>query len=292
MFKWNGTAWNQLGSDIDGEAANDRSGRAIDLSGDGKFVAIGAKYNSDAGRKAGHVRVFEWDGAAWQQRGLDIDGEDEQDQSGSSVALSRDGSICAVGAHLNDATESSNKNYGHVRVFEWDGTAWNQLGSDVDGEALKDESGTSVDLSSDGMVLAVGATLNNGKGKDSGHARVFEWKDGEWARLGQDIDGEAKFDQSGHSVSLSSDGTVLVVGAPFNDAGGNRAGQARIYKFENGLWEPVGDAIYGDAAEDYLGYSVAISGDGLTVAAGAPLSDGAAGADSGHVKVFKWDVSK
>ena len=37
--------WNQLGSDIDGEAAGDDSGQAVALSGDGSTVAIGARYN-------------------------------------------------------------------------------------------------------------------------------------------------------------------------------------------------------------------------------------------------------
>ena len=33
---------------------------------------------------------------------------------------------------------------GHVRLYEWDGSSWNQLGSDIDGEAQYDRSGSSV----------------------------------------------------------------------------------------------------------------------------------------------------
>ena len=50
--------WNQLGSDIDGEAANDNSGDSVSLSNDGTIVAIGAPFNDGTGAEAGHVRVY------------------------------------------------------------------------------------------------------------------------------------------------------------------------------------------------------------------------------------------
>ncbi|MGB1386303.1 MAG: InlB B-repeat-containing protein, partial [Ilumatobacteraceae bacterium] len=51
--------------------------------------------------------------------------------------------------------------------------AWSQKGADIDGEAEGDESGRSVSLSSDGALLAIGATRNDGNGADSGHVRVY-----------------------------------------------------------------------------------------------------------------------
>ena len=64
---------------------------------------------------------------------------------------------------------------GHVRVFEYSGTDWAQLGGDVDGEAAGDRSGRSVALSADGTRLAVGAYVNSGvNGDSSGHARVYD----------------------------------------------------------------------------------------------------------------------
>ena len=49
---------------------------------------------------------------------------------------------------------------------------------------------------------------------DAGHVRVYEYSGGAWTQLGDDIDGEAAGDQSGFSVSLSSDGTRVAIGAP------------------------------------------------------------------------------
>ena len=79
-----------------------------------------------------------------------------------------------------------------------------------------DNSGYSVSLSSDGTVVAIGAIHgNDGNGSDSGHTRIYAWDGSSWSQLGGDIDGEAAGDYSGSSVSLSSDGTVVAIGAPY-----------------------------------------------------------------------------
>ena len=73
--------WNQIGLDIDGEAADDESGHSVSLSGDGSVVAIGAPYNSGvSGANSGHVRVYENNNNnnnTWQQKGQEIDGAAE-----------------------------------------------------------------------------------------------------------------------------------------------------------------------------------------------------------------------
>ena len=47
------------------------------------------------------------------------------------------------------------------RIYLWDGSVWNQLGSDIEGEAVQyDKSGWSVSLSADGQTVAIGAHYN------------------------------------------------------------------------------------------------------------------------------------
>jgi hypothetical protein len=104
----------QRGADIDGEAADDYSGRAISLSADGQTVAIGAYGNDGAGSSAGHVRIFTWDASGWVQAGADIDGEAAGDGSGFSVSLSADAQTVAIGARDNDGAV---RGAGHVRVY-------------------------------------------------------------------------------------------------------------------------------------------------------------------------------
>ena len=92
-----------------------------------------------------------------------------------------------------------------------------QLGSDINGEAAGDQSGRSVSMSSDGTIVAIGAPYNDGNGSNSGHVRVYQYSSSSWSQLGEDINGEAANDHSGYSVSLSSDGTIVAIGAYRND---------------------------------------------------------------------------
>jgi uncharacterized delta-60 repeat protein len=287
IYEWSGSAWVQKGSDIDGEAVADNSGYSVSLSSDGSIVAIGATGNDGTGSNAGHVRMYEWSGSAWVQKGSDIDGEASDDQSGYSVSLSSDGSIVAIGAWWNDGNGTD---AGHVRIYEWSGSAWVQKGSDIDGEAASDWSGYSVSLSSDGSIVAIGARLNDGSNADAGHVRIYEWSGSAWVQKGSDIDGEASSDQSGYSVSLSSDGSIVAIGTPYNDGTGTNAGHVRIYEWSGSAWVQKGSDIDGEASGDQSGYSVSLSSDGSIVAIGAPENDGN-GADAGHVRIYEWSGS-
>ncbi len=97
---------------------------------------------------------------------------------------------------------------------------WTQIGQDIDGEAASDSSGNSVSLSSDGQIVAIGAYNNSGNGSASGHVRIFMNIDGTWVQIGEDIDGEAEYDRSGRSVSLSADGSIVAIGAAANAGNG------------------------------------------------------------------------
>ncbi len=284
IFYYSGGTWTQLGSDIDGEAAGDISGLSVSLSSDGSRVAIGAYLNDGNGDASGHVRVYDYNGVAWTQLGDDIDGEAAGDESGRSVSLSSDGSRVAIGAVLNDGNGDAS---GHVRVYELISGTWTKLGSDIDGEATLDFSGTSVSLSSDGSRVAIGANGNDANGNYSGHVRVYNYSGVAWTKLGSDIDGEATFDNSGNSVSLSSDGSRVAIGAKGNGGNGNMSGHVRVYKYSGGTWTQLSDDINGEAADDQSGWSVSLSSDGSRVAIGAPDNDGN-GSNSGHVRVYYW----
>ncbi|MBJ7432915.1 MAG: hypothetical protein JHC62_00510, partial [Microbacteriaceae bacterium] len=178
-----------------------------------------------------------WAVAAWTQLGADIDGEAASDYSGTSVSFSSDGSRVAIGAPRNDGAGS---NAGQVRVYDWTGTAWAQVGSDINGENEYSNLGSSVSLSADGSRVAIGAKQNNGSGAYSGHVRVYDLVTGVWTQVGADIDGEAASDYSGTSVSLSSDGSRVAIGAPQNDGAGANAGHVRVYDLVTGVWTQVG----------------------------------------------------
>ena len=275
------TSIDQMGSDIDGEAADDRFGVSVSLSDDGTIVAIGGGKNDAGATDGGHVQVYQYSGGAWSQLGDDINGDAATEQSGWAISLSSDGTIVAIGAPLNEGTP------GRVKVYQYSSGAWSQLGSDIDGEAADDQFGRSVSLSSDGTILAIGARYNDGNGDNAGRVQVYQYSSGAWSQLGADIDGEAVHDEFGRSVSLSSDGTILAIGAPGNDAGGYRAGHVRVYQYSSGAWSQLGDDIDGEAADDRSGGSVSLSSDGTILAIGAPFND-ESGSDAGHVRVYQY----
>jgi hypothetical protein len=293
VYDWDsGTSlWTQVGQDIDGEAAGDRSGWSVSISSDGTRVAIGATGNDGTAAAAGHVRVYEvvlsYGVLVWTQVGSDIDGEAGADRFGYSVSISSDGTRVVIGAILNDGVTGAIYNAGHARVYEESGGTWTQIGSDIDGDVANDYTGRSVSISSDGTRVAIGAPT-----QDSGRVRVYEDIGGTWTQVGADIDGEAVYDQSGHSVSISSDGTRVAIGAYGNDDIGNYAGHVRVYEWDTpafpSQWTQVGQDIDGEAANDEFGRSVSISSDGTRVAIGAHDNDGN-GSDAGHVRVYDWN---
>ena len=262
--------WIQKGADIDGEAVGDNSGTSVSMP-DANTVAIGSP-NSDRigilpGR--GHVRVYSWSGSAWVQKGGDIDGEAIGDGSGCSVSMP-DANTLAIGAPNNDGGSDA----GHVRVYTWSGTAWVQKGVDIDGEDMGDRSGYSVSMP-DANTLAIGAYFaRDGNGFLTGHVRVYSWNGTAWAQKGVDIDGEAAYDYSGHSVSMP-DANTVAIGAFRNVVFSNNGqttttvGHVRVYTWSGAAWIQIGVDIDGQVFNEQFGWSVSMP-DANTVAIGAP----------------------
>ncbi len=283
IYSESGGIWTLVGSKINGEAAGDQSGWSVSLSSDGSRVAIGAPSNDEGGNTAGHVRVYSESEDIWTQVGGDIDGEAVNDNSGWSVALSSDGSRVAIGAPYNDGGGSAR---GHVRIYSESGGVWSKVGSDINGVNDNSNSGWSVSLSSDGSRVAIGAPYNELWGDDKGHVRIYSESGGVWSKVGSDIDGEDASEESGWSVSLSSDGSRVAIGARYNAGGGSARGQARVYSESGGVWSKVGSEIDGEADDDYSGWSVSLSPDGSRVAIGAPYNDGVSSSSTGHVRIY------
>eukprot|EP00977_Amphora_coffeiformis_P003126 scaffold583_cov176-Amphora_coffeaeformis.AAC.2 len=112
-----------------------------------------------------------------------------------------------------------------------------------------------------------------------------------WNQQGDNIGGEDSSDLFGISVALSADSTIMAAGASLNDEGGTNAGHVRVSKFNTTTqeWEPRGESIPGEQRLDRFGTNVALSFDGLILAASAPFHDGAVGSDSGQVRIFMFE---
>jgi len=235
-----GMSWAQIGEDFDGDAAGDWLGYSVSLSANGSIVAIGAPQGGIDGVWTGQVKVYRIDsgGSSWEQLGESIYGDNANDLFGQSVGISPDGESLAVGSPGNSSVRP-----GYVKVFslenggvDFGANSWKQIGKDIKGKAIGDQFGWSVSLSDDAKTLAVGAPYANRKdgGDDTGHVGVYRMDDSEsgWTQIGKDIDGEAAYDYSGESVSLSADGNTVAIGSIWNDDNGDNSGHVRVFVME------------------------------------------------------------
>jgi hypothetical protein len=150
--------------------------------------------------------------------------------------------------------------------------------------------GVSVAVSGDTAV--VGALFEDAAGSDAGAAYVFQRDQGggdNWGQVKKLTASDAQFnDWFGVSVAVSGD--IAVVGAWWEDTGGEDAGAAYVFGRDEGgagNWGQVKKLTASDAqAGDVFGFSVAISGDNAVV--GAARED-AGGSDAGAAYVFGRD---
>ena len=199
------------------------------------------------------------------------------DRIGSSLASNSDGTIIAAGSHHVDK----------VWIYEYAGGTWSQKGGTLAGAG---SFGISVSLNSAGSIVAIGSSSLNG---NVGQVEVFEWNAGtaSWDAKGSSIagagGGAGTPNQFGRSLSLNGAGTLLIIGAPGNDTGGNDSGQVKVFEWNGGTssWDLKGSAIDGAAGTE-LGYGVSINDAGTIIAMGSSLAN----AGLGEVIIRQWDV--
>jgi hypothetical protein len=276
-YEWTDGDWVQMGSDFMGAASGYELGASVAISANGSRIAIGAPGRLGEVGFVGQAQVFEWTGSSWSQLGTNLEGSVKGELFGSSVSLSADGNILAIGAPLNSESAASG---GQVRVFEWTGTNWAQRGSDINGMA-DDLTGNALSLSADGLRLAVDAIGNEENGSQAGQVQVYEWVEDDWSQIGADIDGEVGA-FLGCSISLSADGGRLAVGA----RGAVFDGKVKVYEWVNGSWIQMGEDFTGSTG-DRVGCAVSLSADGNRLAIGAWGKDDN-GPESGQVQVYEW----
>lgn len=270
--------WEQIGDAINGDNQFDKCGWSVDLSADGNIVAIGSWEGNGNGNNSGQVRVFENINDVWTQIGSDMYGLQPEHGLGVSVALSSDGTILATGANEHPSSMGDSD---YTMIFENVSGEWVQIGEAIYGGY--NLSGTSVSLSADGNIVAIGTF--NGGGDLQGFVRVYENIAGTWTQIGGDIVGEYVLERSG-IVSLSADGTILAIGAPGSSLSDNTAGQVRIYKNVSNTWVQIGSDIDGEDTNDYFGISLALSEEGDKLIVGAVTSTSVSSTKKGYVKVY------
>ncbi len=255
VFAYDGTTWEPVGDPMVGESIGEGFYRCK-LSGDGRTVVIGSTCSTwtprrDRDRKVTVHRFKDWH---WIKLGGDLIGEEV-------AAITYDGSRVVVSSYGS----------GQVKVFDYDGTTWEQVGSTVEANGPSDGFGWEVDISADGLRF-VAATMKGNNGR--GYMGVFGWSGSDWisvvGKAGSDMN-----DECGGRVAISSDGSRYAYSC---------IGIEKVFVWDIESDRQVGSAITNDFDGDGTGQGIDLSSDGSTLVIASPLWD----EGRGFVRVFNY----
>ena len=223
--------------------------QSVAISGDGAWVGIG---NPGFG-STGVVYIYTQEGDdTWVLKDTIYGSE----HLGYAIDLDFDGTRLVVSDdELNIAT-------GEVRVYGRSGAIWTQVGDTLNGGGGGDVFGKQVQVNSAGNRIAVGIP----GASSTGAVEVYDDVEGTWTKVGDTIFGTVADSDFGTAVGMSADGSMVVVGAPYQNSG-----QVIAFVLIGTNWTKINGPIDGDSTGDRFGWSVAMSGDGSKMIIGATL---------------------
>jgi uncharacterized repeat protein (TIGR01451 family) len=241
------------------------------LSTNGNVAVLGGP--GSGGTSAGAVALYTQSGGMWSDPVfLSMSGIPNGAQPGWAVGITPDGTQIFVGVpNMNTYT-------GAVYVYTQSNGSWDNTPARTSlplPPALSTDSsfGGSIATSADGHTLVIGADAAANGGKTPGAVYVYKLSGGAWVySAALATTGIANGSGLGQSVAVSSNGQVIVAGAP--NVG---SATAYVYTQTSSSWSaPVALSIPAGASNN--GYSVAISADGSEILTGDPFAGGGAGA--------------
>jgi hypothetical protein len=259
LFHRDGSIWSQNAYvKPSNPGAGDLFGYALSLTADGQRLVIGSfdedgslagtnELQDDEMRGSGAVYVFDQVGGAWQQmaylKGANLE---RNDAMGVAVAISDDGNTIAATALDEDSMATGvnsastpdwedDVSTGAVYIYGYDAGTWTQQAYlKASNSGGSDLFGSRMALSGDGNTLAAAAQLEDSAAQgidgsqddnsadEAGAVYLFTRIDNVWAQYAY-IKGSntEEFDEFGSALSLSRDGSLLAVGAQYEDGAGD-----------------------------------------------------------------------
>lgn len=291
----------------------------LDLSYDGNTLVVSSldegikNVNSNAGQLknynvfSGTVYVFKRTLSGWEQQAdLNSSNSDGYDRFGSSLSISADGKIIAVGAigESSNATgingDQQNNAFsesGAVYIFQLEENNWTQKAYIKASNTQEgDQFGANVSLNEDGTRLAVGAQFedSNANGVDgdqlnnnapnAGAVYTFTRKADIWSQESYiKASNSDPNDNFGLIIKLNSKGNVLAVSSPYEQSNAmgidgddtnnslHQVGAVYLYYLINNKWQQnVYIKASNSDATDLFGSSLSIDASGTLLVVGAP----------------------
>lgn len=235
VFKWNGSTWQKLGQSIFGSSVAAQAGTSVSINNAGDVIVFN-EFNGSTAK----ARAYDFINNLWVSR---------QEITYPYypfmvVQLNATGDILACSIEQGPSQDSLES--GFVRVYEWNGSAWSQRGNTIPGyqgvgsnetswdgvnAPGSEYFGSSLSMNPAGDIIAVGAPRNGAEGVyftppnfinwvAAGQVRVYQFTNGDWQQLGQDIvapnsreknpDGSLKHYRFGRAVQIDSGQNVFV----------------------------------------------------------------------------------
>ncbi len=274
------------------QASNDRLGYSCSISGDGNTIIVGSILADPSGvTSAGTASIFIKQGNAWTHHSDLVDPHKAKyDYFGHACSISRDGNTIVITAYSEDP--DSIVNAGSAYIFERQGSSWNyQTKLFASDKLYYDYFGQSCSISSDGNTVVVGAPLKDPDNLASaGVTYIFTKQGNVWSeQVKLTASDKAKNDYFGQSCSVSSDGSIAVVGAPRKNASDiYEAGAAYVFIKQGSTWSQHAKLVAEDKSiSDYFGQSCSVSGDGNTIVVGSHLEDPDSIVNAGSAYIFE-----
>lgn len=258
-----------------GSSADAQCGVSVSISG--TVIAAGAPTESTLFANSGAVEIFERSAGGAYAHSVRLKAADAGASDSFGTAVSLDGSRVAVGAPHDDDVASD---AGAIYIFERQSAGlWTQIQKlTVSNGVASNRLGVAVSL--DGDRLVAGSTASNaGKGS----VYVFERQtSGTWVQT-VEIKAADGNNGDGFGVSISLEGTRLLIGSYRDDFTLGDEGSAYLYELQGSVWTFIQLLRPNDPfSTDLFGFSVDLRGDRALV--GAYLEDpGFNGAGSAYM---------
>jgi hypothetical protein len=211
----------------------------------------------------------------------------------NTVSLNGAGDRVVIGTNYNNL--SGINNFSAVRVYNYSGNTWNQIGQTISGQIPSEYRGVSVSLNESGNRFVAGFPSNLLSGIAQ-EASVYEFSgNNQWVRLGQVITGAVNA-QSTFLTAINSIGDRIIVSSPLSSMYSlqdslPQDGYAKAYEYKGSRWVDLGETFYGKKNE-YCGTSISMNGSGDIIAIsypGADITIQTGKAAAGALKIFKYN---
>lgn len=256
VFSRSGTTWTEEAKlEASSKVANERLGSSVSCNSDCTKLVTG-------GRGSSSIYLYTRSGTSWTQRQRIA----SSGGLGTSVSVNRNGDRVIAGAPT-----STN---GQANIYTLSSTTLTlETTLTASDGASGDSYGTSVSMDTTGTRVAIGSPKADPSSlADAGKAYVYVRSGTTWSQEAIiEASDKATNNYFGTSVSISEDGTRLLIGAPNRSSGGiSKSGGIYAYVRSNNIWYEEHILSASDKAENnYFGFSVDINEIGTRAIVGA-----------------------